>query len=905
MIPPDLSAFENDAAAARVLAELKAARWRKARDAAKELCRKDKLRYLPLLVAANAGLAQDLLSRGLVQDAAAVLEYLKTIAPPELLADLQARQAESLSAKALLQASGGRREDLAAWRLAEAAFHELEAGREVTRAGLQAVDYLVTSPLVPPDAAQPLAVELRAVREAVQATGEGQWEAARAALQSLPRGSVFQHWRLFLRGVRHTWYNEKPEAQRCFDALPAGSGPAQASALFRELLELPPAVDPAPAEARLTLLTALAGLPAAWAAPLVEAQRHWERGKLDKAYESLANPLRQRFPTDEPGFGAVLTDVVLASCAGNAGLPHEAQQDLVASLLDRYYDKRFRSDRELAFALRFFFHEDGRKLDSESMEEYGLKLASVWSRLHGPDPLRESALWTMIAGDLHPPKADGTMIRPVVSEQKALQRMYERAAALDPDYPAAAVRLARFHEACGKPSAYNEQLSALAKRFPEDKSVLLLGAEESVRRKSWPKALKALRLAHAADPMDAAVASLMVTVLQEQAMSLVRKGQPVDPAIWQEMEPLLLDLKGEPGANGPVPGRLRWAGWTLRGLMEDGVSKEKAAGLAPGAWAHHFLTRLLMQRFGFAQVIPLPDAVPSWLEVAWMHHLARWDEETRRLLPADRAGLARIMEQSIVKLHKGGQFEKDPAGLLRVTASFPQQSGDHFFGPRINDEALLKLTDLLAAAARKKKISYQIRLAAIILPAQPKALFLYVPGLEAVVREAGAAGDVKTVELASHFLGIAKSRGGPDDWENEDDEDEEEEEEEEEEEDEPAEANLELPRIIAAMIKLFSKSQLEETRRMLEADGMDRSTWDELAAVGRILAKTMSRKEAEGIISGQENNFPPPGPQFQPTPARPSQRQKRPAKTPSQAEPRLPSPDPGIPPQFQPDLFPS
>ena len=896
MIPPDLSAFEADAAAARVLAELKAARWRKARDAAKELCRKDKPRYLPLLVAANAGLAQDLLSRGLVQDAAPVLEYLKTIAPPELLADLQARQAGSVAAKALLQTSGGRREDLAAWRLAEAAFHDLEAGREVARAGLLAVDYLVTSRFVPPDAAQPLAVELRAVRVAVQDTGEGQWEAARAALQGLPRGSVFQHWRLFLRGVRHAWHHEKAEAQRCFDALPAASGPAQASSLFRELLELPPAPDPAPADARLTLLAAIAGLPPAWAAPLVEAQRHWERGKLDKAYEAFANPLRQHFPTDEPGFGAVLTDVVLASCAGKAGLPHEAQQDLVSRLLDRYHGKRFRSDRELAFALRFFFHEDGRTMDSAVLEGYGLKLASVWSRLHGPDPLRESALWTMIAGELRPPKADGTMIRPLDCEKEALQRMYERAAALDPDHPEPSVRLARFHGACGKAGAYNEQLTALAERFPEDKSVLLLGAEESIRRKSWPKALKALRLAHAADPMDAAVASLMITVLQQQAMSLVRKGQPVDQVIWQEMEPLLLDLKGEPGANGPVPGRFRWTGWTLRGLMEGGVWKEKAAGLAPGAWAHHFLKLLLMQQFGISQVIDLPEVVPSWQEVAWMHHLARWDEETRRLLPADRAGLGRIMEQCIVKLHKGGQFEKDPAGLLRVTASFPHQPGDDNYGPRINDEAVYKLASLLAVAARKKKAPYQILLAAIILPAQPKALFLYVPGLEAVVREAGAAGDVKTVDLASHFLGIAKSRGGPNGGENEDDEDDDGEDDFDDEEYAAAEADFKIARTIAAIIKLFSESKLEETRRMLEADGMNRRTWEKVSALGRILAITMTRRKAEGILTGQANSPPPP--------ARPSQRQKRPAKSPSKKEPGPLSPDPVPPPYFQSDLFP-
>ena len=84
---------------------------------------------------------------------------------------------------------------------------------------------------------------------------------------------------------------------------------------------------------------------------------------------------------------------------------------------------------------------------------------------------------------------------------------------MDPENPAPGVRLARFHQATNNQSAYNEQLTALVKRFPEAKAVLLLSAEESVRRKSWLKALKTLRQARTADPADGSVISLMLKVL--------------------------------------------------------------------------------------------------------------------------------------------------------------------------------------------------------------------------------------------------------------------------------------------------------------------------------------------------------------------------------------------------------
>ena len=66
-----------------------AGRWRKARDAFKELCKRDRVAFQPSLIEANVGLARSMLDKRLISDAQQVLAYLKTIASPETIAALE------------------------------------------------------------------------------------------------------------------------------------------------------------------------------------------------------------------------------------------------------------------------------------------------------------------------------------------------------------------------------------------------------------------------------------------------------------------------------------------------------------------------------------------------------------------------------------------------------------------------------------------------------------------------------------------------------------------------------------------------------------------------------------------------------------------------------------------------
>ncbi|MFM8717484.1 MAG: hypothetical protein ACKOF3_12005, partial [Spartobacteria bacterium] len=99
--PDPLAALKSDAPAQAAVALLGKGKWRQARDEAKVLCKKDRNKYLPLLVAANTGLFRDLLSRNLSTDAKTVLENLKTLCPKEVIERLEREMVSSQVAHAV------------------------------------------------------------------------------------------------------------------------------------------------------------------------------------------------------------------------------------------------------------------------------------------------------------------------------------------------------------------------------------------------------------------------------------------------------------------------------------------------------------------------------------------------------------------------------------------------------------------------------------------------------------------------------------------------------------------------------------------------------------------------------------------------------------------------------------
>jgi len=84
--PPENSPrLDGVALEQRAREHLVARRFRKARDDFKVLCKQDRAKYLPWLIQANKGLAEEMMAKGLVAEARQVLDYLATIATADEL----------------------------------------------------------------------------------------------------------------------------------------------------------------------------------------------------------------------------------------------------------------------------------------------------------------------------------------------------------------------------------------------------------------------------------------------------------------------------------------------------------------------------------------------------------------------------------------------------------------------------------------------------------------------------------------------------------------------------------------------------------------------------------------------------------------------------------------------------
>ena len=584
----DLQPFASDSAAAPVLAALVAAKWRKARDLAKELCKKDRARYLPLVIEANMGLARELRAKGLTQDAEPVLAYLKGICPADLWEKLNHELAEApRPAAAALPGPGVALPGNPAAMLASVWPTVLEAA-QLARQSLPAppahwaaVD-LAVGAFTPAQRGEQgsletrVAEELEVIHRACAATGEGRWEEAQDSLRGLPRLSIFQHWRMFLRGVRHHFLRETESARRCFATLPRDGAPARAAAVIAGADAVPGQTRKAPPSARADWWLAVSGQPRTLAAPLAEAQLAWMRPDVRKCLDLLQKAFGRQFPRQQPDLAGLMSDVVLPLIHALSPLEEKRQRQW-----DRVQSEFLRpADPPHAFCalLRAITLRDAPVLSPQGLfHEWGEMLACQ-TRLHGPNPIRDGIGWLWLGEQLMRPAEPGFFPSRDSKHRhgaKALEAL-QKATALDAGNQAAHLALLRLLTERNEVSARNKLLDQLVKQFPENKEVLMQAGMLAAERRAFTKALQNLRAAQSLDPLDRDVRAAIVCVLTAQARELTKKQRSAE-AVWAEIDSLAQD------APGPHYHALaRWTHRVRRAVWErsDALATE-AAALAP------------------------------------------------------------------------------------------------------------------------------------------------------------------------------------------------------------------------------------------------------------------------------------------------------------------------------------
>ncbi|MES2709782.1 MAG: hypothetical protein V4726_24505 [Verrucomicrobiota bacterium] len=759
----DLSQFQSDPLAAGALSQIAAGKWRRARDTAKELFKKDRAKYAPLLIAANAGLAGEMLDRGLTEDAATVIAYLKTIAPPAVVEDLEGRIRKRQSAAVL--AKGTPAEVLStAWEIVSRA----PAGPPSADL-LNAADHLAVSPLLPPGTDFPeTRAEWAAVRAAVDATARGAWEEARTALRGVSARSVFGSWRLFLRGVRCVHTGEPEAARQCFTALPPGTATARAAWAYRQVCGLPAGPDRPPAAVRITFPAALCGASVKAAAAIAEAEALWRKHDIPGAFTTLIPGFgRAEFPTDSPGLPGVLTALLLGNRFRNSTLP-AADFDHFAEWMDRRVKKRGAVPPMEEKLIRLqLLRLEGHVMEGDEVTEHAERIIELDTKLRGPDPLRAAAVWELAAEllkdtggeELSPFAAD----RPPHARTAALRHCAE----LDPDHAPRVLALAENLKFRQREEERAALLADAVRRFPDHPGILAAAGDAALGAGN-PEAPALLRKAVRMDPGNLPVAAALFILVQDMA----DRADGFDAALWDELESLARATPAVPPDSPETLGleRQRWFVKLRRALADPhsppagqpASAADAALRLAPSVFTGNLALSILTgtppeEKTGVLATSPdAPAAAVTWRDIYWAVHLMQWrlreknDHPWRESMEAFLTDAAReLLTRRALSSPEGSQgvlaFARTVSAILEIRDDRPTDALPLRFIPAVAKA----VADPVVRAA-----GYRGQLASILLPVSCRDYTLPCSCRELGLVEsaAKAAGDPGSAALAARLI---------------------------------------------------------------------------------------------------------------------------------------------------------
>ena len=802
---------------------LSAGRWRKAREDLKPLCKKDRAKFLPLLIEANVGLAREMLAKRLVSEAQQVVAYLKTIAPVEVIRGLElqiAAHSRDLSqflpgAIALLATAGG----------------SMPAGEKLRWAD-QVVLAFSLAPSGTPEEAQ-VAAEARIIHEALEAIGAEQNDRALDIIRPVGRDSAFSHWKLFVKGLAAFHGGDAGKAVRIFESLPAESVPGRARAPYLLLLgQAPPEGRPL-AEPVLDAALRLSGHGGhgGW---LARAEAFWRARKHRESYKAVREALPS-FPSEGLDLSGVLSEFYFTSIFT---LDEESRFAYGDFFLPIEISKQNKNSAELKLIRRTFCLLMAGILEPKELLSKWEAFLRGHMESHGYNPRLESLAYGWLGEVFARPRPrsmfdDRRKIRLRAPEDAIA--VLKKSIDLDPQNAAAHLQLCAVYESLNRAGERSRLLDAMAKRFPDNKNVLLRAGSGCLDRKAFVKGIEYFERAIVLDRLDPKAPDLLVQGYLRLARQHFQKGRVEDA------RKALLRADKFTAAAPENFWRNPWCYRVHRGLLEmawgDAAlgreSLAQARAESPFEEAFLWFAELAWHSSAPAQPAVSPFAAelkrsPKSANAARAAVLIRvwqfWENQSGAATAGEKAWLRKYLKSAAS--HPCAREEAETAiDLLKTDSSFCREA--------------LKFTD--AALKRDPQdplfLAYEILLRTL----GPYRLESERKNVEAILDEATRRGDSKAVKLARELFAGMNPPPSPFESEWDDDED---------DDDEPdfpfAEMLPQEETMMAGVMAMLAEASDKEIKELLKnpPPGMPIEILDTLLAAAREGVSSPVRKSA-------------------------------------------------------------
>jgi tetratricopeptide (TPR) repeat protein len=408
-----------------------------------------------------------------------------------------------------------------------------------------------------------LAAELAMVHAACKATSDGRMEDAVEAIRALPANSVFRHWKIFLRGMRHFLTGAKKEAEACFSRLPEGGACATAAAV---ILNKPHAAE-IPAIGKTGWILATVGESPTKAREIATADECWKKGNWNGAKDALARALGRNFSIKLRGIEYALSEHLFS--LGLEELPVEIKR---SQQIESFFCQQRaipQSASEILYSVWIVLVLiDAHSIPDSNLESEFGDILKMSSDFYGKNPIRDSVIYETL-GDIFAldsnrgksAVAARSLYKPRNAERAI--KAFIQATRSAPDNESAWVKLLSVHEKLQNKSEVHQLLDQLVARFPQNKHILSKAGVLAVERKAFAKGIDYLEAAHQLDPLDSKCKTQLIAGLTDYIINRHKKKQST-ASLWDRVAPL---LDSSPDCRDLT--QAKWAMDKLRDMLEE------------------------------------------------------------------------------------------------------------------------------------------------------------------------------------------------------------------------------------------------------------------------------------------------------------------------------------------------
>ena len=480
--------------------DLEQKNYRRAKDWLKELYKRDREQYLPMLVECYRFLATQMIERGQTAEAKTVLDQIRTLSGGE----------SDLASETLLALKSG--DFSTAARVFVDTYSRQKNALSQRNASI-AADALVMAFEDFPQLKMhnpELLNELTAIQGALKKVCNEQFTEAIDELKNVSYHSLFSNWKLFIKGLCAFYARQDQKALEAFKRLSQDSLLSKAADPFFFLLD-EKARHFGKNELKEPLLKkvcTIANKPELEYV-LPRAEYLWQINRYRDSYVHVSRMLNA-FPSENPGLLQALTQFYFNAVFH---LGERQATKYLEGLSKQVSPSRNRPSVDYLLFLKvknLFF---GSAPDDYALQEMWEEYLSLYTNIHGENR-KLCALVYVHLGNLYSEKIESNPFlsffsfhrpRVEVRNVELAERFYEKSLELNPAAKDAHLHLLRLFETTKNKNKANRKLDEISALFPDDKETLVKNGNNCLNRKAFIKGIEYLQKARDLDPLDSSL----------------------------------------------------------------------------------------------------------------------------------------------------------------------------------------------------------------------------------------------------------------------------------------------------------------------------------------------------------------------------------------------------------------